>query len=96
MSKIRVQNMTSNSGAAAANQFIIRECFQDGRLKAVYFQSYDSVIVEKRNGKIYLDRSTWNYSRTTGRYRNIFLGEGIARTREKIASGEYKLKKLNR
>ena len=39
--------------------------------------------------------SYWDYSRTTGVYRNQFLGEGIVNTRAKIESGEYKLADLN-
>ena len=45
--------------------------------------------------RVYLDESDWDYSVTTGKYRNQFLGEGIAETRKKIASGEYKLANLN-
>jgi len=37
----------------------------------------------------------WDYSRTTGRYRNKFLGETVKKTREKIASGEYVIEDLN-
>lgn len=89
--KIKVKQMTSNrSGRPVANQFIIYT--SEGR----YFQSYDSVIAFKDNkGNITLDLDDWDYSRTTGKYRNEFLGEGIAETRCKIESGEYKLENLN-
>jgi hypothetical protein len=90
--KIKVKNMTSNrSGRSVANQFII--CTSEGK----YFQSYDSVIAFKDNeGNVTLDDYTWDYSRTTGKYRNEFLGEYIADTRAKIESGEYKLENLNK
>ena len=42
-----------------------------------------------------MDKNTWDYSRTTGKYRNEFLGEGIAETRAKIKKGIYKLWDLN-
>ena len=42
-----------------------------------------------------LDRKYWNYSNTTGKYRNIFLNETITETKKKIKSGEYKLTDLN-
>ena len=89
--KIKVKQMTSNrSGRPVANQFIIYTS------KGRYFQSYDSVIAFKDNkGNVTLDDYTWDYSRTTGKYRNEFLGEGIAETRSKIESGEYKLENLN-
>jgi hypothetical protein len=90
--KIKVKNMTSNrSGRSVANQFIIYTS------KGRYFQSYDSVIAFKDNeGNVTLDDYTWDYSRTTGKYRNEFLGEYIADTRAKIESGEYKLENLNK
>ena len=89
--KIKVKNMTSNrSGRPVANQFIIYT--SEGK----YFQSYDSVIaLRDNNGKITLDDYYWDYSRTTSKYRNEFLGESIADTRDKIKSGKYKLANLN-
>ena len=88
--KIKVKQMTSpRSGSPVANQFIIYTS------KGKYFQSYDSIIVAIEDGKTMLDENTWNYSRTTGKYRNEFLGETIAETRAKIESGEYELEGLN-
>ena len=88
--EIKVKQMTSlRSYRPVANQFIILTS------KGKYFQSYDSIIVAIENGKITLDENTWNYSRTTGKYRNEFLGETIAETRAKIESGEYELEDLN-
>ena len=89
--KIKVKQMTSNrSGRSVANQFIIYT--SEGK----YFQSYDSIIAFKDNeGNVTLDDYTWDYSRTTGKYRNEFLGEYIADTRGKIESGKYKLANLN-
>ena len=89
--KIKVKQMTSpRSGGPVANQFIIYTS------KGRYFQSYYSIIAFKDNeGNVTLDLYDWDYSRTTGKYRNEFLGEGIADTRVKIESGEYKLADLN-
>lgn len=86
---MRVQNMTSARGNKVANQFIINDKGEE------YFQSYRSIIAKKSQGKIYLDKYYWDYSTTTGKYRNDFLGEGIADTRKKIQSGEYILTDLN-
>ena len=87
----KVRQMKSvRSGKPVANQFII---YTD---EGNYFQSYDSVIAFKcDDNKITLDEYYWDYSRTTGVYRNQFLGEGIVNTRAKIESGEYKLADLN-
>lgn len=88
--KIHVENMESKRGNKVPNQFGIWT--DDG----LYFQSYNTVIAFKSNdGKTYLDTNKWDYSVTTGRYRNEFLGEGIRETRQKIKSGEYILTNLN-
>ena len=82
--------MISNSGNPIANQFEIYTS------KGRYFQSYNSIIAFiDNNGKTFLDDYYWDYSRTTGKYRNMFLNEGINDTRQKIISGEYKFKNLN-
>ena len=63
------------------------------------FQSYQSVIAIKITWDdridITLDKYKWNYSITTGKYRNQFLDETEEETEKKIASGEYKLADLN-
>ena len=91
----KVRNMTSSKGNTVANQFILtgEHYGQSGQ----FFQSYDSVIAFKPNdgSSISLDRHYWDYSATTGKHRNQFLGEGIAETRKKIESGEYILTDLN-
>ena len=91
---MKTENMTSTSGNKIANQFIIYD--DNGN---TFFHSYSSMIVKKpigfREGKIELDQKYWNYSNTTGKYRNIFLNENITETRKKIKSGEYKLTDLN-
>ena len=87
---MKVQNMTNTRGNKVPNQFVI-EC--NG---AETFQSYDSVIaIRQADNRIVLDSNYWNYSITTSRYRNQFLGETIAETRKKIKSGEYILTNLN-
>jgi hypothetical protein len=73
----------------AKNQFIIF----DGN--EAIFQSYNSVIAKKSNNKIYIDKNYWNYSRTTSKYRAIFLKETTKETAKKIESGTYILTNLN-
>ena len=91
METIRVRNMQSNNGNTIVNQFIIET--KKGR----YFQSYNTTIafIPYGKGRIKLDRYYWDYSRTTGKYRNIFLNENIKETREKIKNKEYFLTDLN-
>lgn len=90
ISAIKVVQMEGNSGAVK-NQFKI---YTDS---GVFFQSYDSIIAYRpQSGKVVLDERYWDYSRTTGRYRNLFLGEDIADTRRKIKNGTYLLDDLNK
>ena len=88
--RIKVKNMLSPSGNNIPNQFIIYT--NDG----VYFQSYNTIIAHENNeGKIYLDSNSWDYSVTTGKYRNMFLHEDKKETERKIKEGIYKLVDLN-
>ena len=88
--KVKVRNMMSNNGNFIPNQF---EIYTNG---GRYFQSYNSTIVFIDNkGKVFLDENDWDYSRTTGKYRNIFLGENMSETRKKIKTGDYELIDLN-
>tara|TARA_R110002110_G_scaffold234669_3_gene450713 strand:+ start:87 stop:365 length:279 start_codon:yes stop_codon:yes gene_type:complete len=91
--KAKVRQLTSNtSHNPIANQF---EIWTD---KGYFFQSYNSIIYFqcKKTGKKYLDKNDWDYSTTTGKYRNQVLGEGIAETRKRIKAKEYILKDLNK
>tara|TARA_R100001530_G_scaffold62308_1_gene44855 strand:- start:359 stop:622 length:264 start_codon:yes stop_codon:yes gene_type:complete len=87
---MKVKNMTSNKGNKIKNQFIITD--KNNR----YFQSYDSIIVKETENKTFLDSFYWDYSTTTGKYRNIFLGEKKTETEKKIKNGTYKLTNLNK
>ena len=88
--RTNVQNMTSSRGNDIANQFII---MTEG---ITFFQSYSSVIAKRdEHGVITLDVNKWDYSKTTGKYRNQFLGETKKETQSKINSGEYRLEDLN-
>jgi len=91
--KVLVKNVTSHSsGREVANQFIITTD------KGIYFQSYRRVIAFRPyegGRKIQLDKDSWDYSRTTGKYRNQFLGETKKETEHKVKSGEYELVDLN-
>jgi len=70
----------------AKNQFIIND--NNGN---EFLQSYNSIIVKTdKNGNISLGKN-WDYSNTTGRYRNLYLGENKAETQKKLDNGEYKL-----
>ena len=94
---MKVKNMTSDrTNNEVANQFDIVD--DQGN---IYFQSYDSVIVKIHGsntinpGQVYLDTHKWDFSKTTGKYRNQFLGETKKETQAKIDSGEYILADLN-
>ena len=65
-----------------ANQNIIR--FENGSL----FQSYESLICVKIGSELYFTDS-WDYSKTTSKYRNKFTGETTQETRSKLESGQH-------
>ena len=87
----KVENMTSSNGNDIPNQFII------ATLDYVVFQSYSTIIAiqHKRTMKITLDRQKWDYSTTTGKYRNQFTGLNKKQTVKAIESGEIELADLN-
>ncbi len=62
--------------------------------KAIYFQSYNSVVVKISKGKITLG-ADWNYSRTTTKYVGQFLGMNKKEIDKKIKNKEIKVLKEN-
>lgn len=91
---MRVENMTSPNGNPVPNQFIIKT------KDTAVFQSYSSTIVRIEYGpdgkeKVFLDKDKWDYSRTTSKYRNLFLGKTTQQIKARIKSGEYQLVDLN-
>ncbi|MEI6580817.1 MAG: hypothetical protein WCO07_01450 [bacterium] len=91
---MKVKNMLSvKSGREVANQFELID--NEGNR---YFQSYSSIIVQIQasNGQVFLDKNFWNYSRTTAKYRNMFLRETTQDIKLKIHAGFYILADLNR
>jgi hypothetical protein len=85
---ISVKNLLSSRGNPVPNQFVITG--PDGRL----FKSYNSNIafIPSHGGPIELGEN-WDYSNTTGKYRNQFLRETKKETQRKIDSGIYILNK---
>ena len=99
---MKVKNITLNNGNKIANQFIITDNHKMGN-KIEYFQSYNSIIVKRIYDNIgsdvvetFLDSKYWNYSTTTSKYRNIFLGEKRKDTEKKIKQKIYILTDLNK
>jgi len=106
-----VKNMQSPQGNDVPNQFIITSQGNGvlgNFIERQVFQSYKSIIairtiwrhedVVGHGGNeidIEIDENKWDYSRTTGKYRNIFLNEDKKTTLAKIKNGTYKLANLN-
>lgn len=90
---VKVRNLRSHSGNEVPNQFEIEVGHK------IYFQSYDTIIAvhDRRTGKTTLDKYSWDYSVTTGKYRNMWLGDSSkAETERKIKEGVYRLRELNK
>ena len=89
---MKVRNLRSSKGNRIVNQFEI----YDYENNVAYFQSYDAIIVKiEPDGQVWLDANYWDYSKTTSKYRNVFLGNTTKDCRENIENGTYKLKNLN-
>lgn len=86
----RVVPMLNSSGKAVPNQNMIEQGFM------LWFQSYDTIIARKNlaTGEVVLDPEH-GCSRTTARYRNIFLNADSAQVKAKIKDGTYKVANLN-
>jgi hypothetical protein len=88
--KMKVENLESNKGNKVPNQFIVTT------EKGSFFQSYNSVIAIIEEGQpVKLDEKFWDFSKTTSKYRNQFLGEDTKTTEAKIKNGTYILTNLN-
>lgn len=96
---MKIRNMQSPNGNDVPNQFIIEETGNGANgnfIKRETFQSYSTIIatvtVWPAPYEIEVKLSShWDYSKTTGKYRNIFLREKKAETERKIAIGQYKV-----
>lgn len=61
-----VSQLINDNGNAAANQFVIKTD------KAVYFQSYNSVVAKMDGINIILSQN-WDFSRTTSKHLYMFF-----------------------
>ena len=69
---MKVEQMENTRGNKVDNQFVI----QDG--EKIVFQSYNSLIVEVDfNKKAITIGPDYNYSTTTGKYRNLFFTDYV-------------------
>jgi hypothetical protein len=93
---VSVRPMTSRGGNELANQQIMSDPAGET------FVSYGTKIAyrshkryEDGERRIVLDKDYWDYSRTTSKYRNEFLGFGIDECRRRISNGKIELADLN-
>ena len=68
MKNLKVENI-KNNGRNVNNQFIIS--YEENNKKYRIFQSYNSMILRWENDVLIEVGLDWNYSRTTGKYRNF-------------------------
>ena len=74
-----------------------RETDQDLDLSDCYFlrDDWDEWVVDYNKPLVILDNLRWDYSTTTGKYRNIFLNEKKELTSKLIKTNTYLLANLN-
>jgi hypothetical protein len=70
MKNLKVENI-ANNGKSVPNQFLISYIENNKEYKI--FQSYSSIILKWENGNLIEVGADWDYSRTTGKYRNILI-----------------------
>ena len=95
---MKITNMKNSNGNDIPSQFIIEGITLnlDGKSRnGNMFKSYNSYIAFKSEGKIYLDRTYWDYSQTTAKYRNKFLNMNVSEIRRGIDEKRIKLVNLN-
>lgn len=71
MKNLKVKNI-ENNGRNVPNQFLIS--YEENEKNYEVFQSYNSMIIKWKNGIIIEVGSDWDYSRTSGKYRNLLTG----------------------
>ena len=71
MKNLKVQNVYNN-GREVPNQFEL--FYEENNKYYKIFQSYSSMIIKWENGIIIEVGSDWDYSRTSGKYRNLLTG----------------------
>lgn len=85
MKNLIVQNIYNN-GRNVANQFEIY--YEENNKHYKIFQSYESMILKWENGIIVEVGEDWDYSRTTGKYRNLLTNTNKKQF-EKILKDEF-------
>ena len=58
-------------------------------------KSYNTTIAMRKGQEVIIDPRYYNYSASTGKHRNYFLGETLKDTDKKIKNGEYQTTDLN-
>jgi hypothetical protein len=92
VAQVHAQPLRTRGGHPAPDQLEIT--LEDGsRLFTSYTRKVALVTAE---GQTWLDSCYWNYSRTTSRYRNEFLGLSTPEIMRGLESGALKLTNLNR
>ena len=71
MEKLTITNLEKN-GRSIVNQFLIYY-YKNGKKYKIY-QSYSSMILKWENDILIEVGLGWDYSKTTGKYRNILMG----------------------
>jgi len=80
----KIRPLLTPAGRPAARQYILQ--FELGEI----VQSYDSVVLLKRNGRPAILGQDWDYSSTTRKYVAQHLRTSVAQLRDEIAQGYIK------
>ena len=86
MKNLKVKNIT-HTDRNVPHKFLIS--YEENGKNYEVFQSYSSMILKWENGLIIEVGSDWDYSRTSGKYRNLLTGMN-KKEFEKMLKKEFK------
>lgn len=88
----RTGMLNSKTQKPVANHQILT----DDSTGCVYLQSYDSIVCMIDSvGRIFLNHKVYDYSKTTKKYRNMFLGLTTKELNRQIINGTIKMIPFN-
>jgi hypothetical protein len=88
---MRVSQLINSGGRPVPNHFVI----EYNGFK--WLQSYNALVarIDVESEEVELDQNYWEYSKTTARHRNAFLGMDNSEVKRHVDDGTFRLVDLN-
>jgi hypothetical protein len=96
MAEITITRRYSMLNSATRKPVANHQILVDNTTGCIYLQSYDSIVcMFDSANRVFLNRDIHNCSRTTTKYRNMFLNRTTKQIDEQIANGTIKVIDFN-